>query len=87
MAAAPEADVLAAWSGLGYYSRARNLRRAAQKLAGEALPAAYEQVRTLPGAGPYTAAAIASIALGLPHAAVDGNVTRVVAASPTMPPK
>ena len=78
LAAAPEADVLAAWSGLGYYSRARNLRRAAQRVASEGLPATYEQVRGLPGAGPYTAAAIASIALGLPHAAIDGNVTRVV---------
>jgi A/G-specific adenine glycosylase len=78
LAAAPEADVLAAWSGLGYYSRARNLHRAARRLAAGALPATYEQVLDLPGAGPYTAAAIASIALGLPHAAVDGNVTRVV---------
>jgi A/G-specific adenine glycosylase len=80
LAAAPEADVLAAWSGLGYYSRARNLHRAARRLADDAkaLPATYEQVLALPGAGPYTAAAIASIALGLPRAAVDGNVTRVV---------
>ncbi len=78
LAAAPEADVLAAWSGLGYYSRARNLHRAARQLAAASPPATYEQVRALPGAGPYTAAAIASIALGLPYAAVDGNVTRVV---------
>jgi A/G-specific adenine glycosylase len=80
LAAAPEADVLAAWSGLGYYSRARNLHRAARRLADDAgaLPATYEQVLALPGAGTYTAAAIASIALGLPRAAVDGNVTRVV---------
>jgi A/G-specific adenine glycosylase len=78
LAAAPEADVLAAWSGLGYYSRARNLRRAARELAGNPLPATYEAVCALPGVGPYTAAAIASIALDLPHAAIDGNVTRVV---------
>jgi A/G-specific adenine glycosylase len=78
LAAAPEAEVLAAWSGLGYYSRARNLHRAARRLASGVLPATYEQVLDLRGSGPYTAAAVASIALGLPHAAVDGNVTRVV---------
>jgi len=78
LAAAPESDVLAAWSGLGYYSRARNLQRAARQMAARGLPATYEEVLSLPGAGPYTAAAIASIALRLPHAAVDGNVTRVI---------
>jgi len=78
LAAAPESDVLAAWSGLGYYSRARNLQRAARQLAARGLPATYEEVLSLPGAGPYSAAAIASIALDLPHAAVDGNVTRVI---------
>jgi A/G-specific adenine glycosylase len=78
LAAAPESDVLAAWSGLGYYSRARNLQRAARQLAARGLPATYEEVLSLPGAGPYTAAAIASIALDLPHAAVDGNVMRVI---------
>lgn len=78
LADASEAEVLAAWSGLGYYSRARNLQRAARAVAGE-FPTTYEDVRALPGVGPYTAAAVASIALGLPHAAVDGNVLRVIA--------
>lgn len=77
-AAAPDA-VLAAWSGLGYYSRARNLHRAAKQLASGALPSTWEQVLALPGVGAYTAGAIASIALGLPQAAVDGNVIRVIA--------
>jgi A/G-specific adenine glycosylase len=78
LAAAPENEVLAVWSGLGYYSRARNLHRAARHIAAARVPAAYEEVLALPGAGPYTAAAIASIALDLPHAAVDGNAVRVI---------
>jgi A/G-specific adenine glycosylase len=78
LAAAAESDVLAAWSGLGYYSRARNLHRAARLVAERGIPATYAAVRALPGAGPYTAAAVASIALGEAHAAVDGNVVRVV---------
>jgi A/G-specific adenine glycosylase len=78
LAAAPESDVLAAWSGLGYYSRARNLHRAARELATRGLPATHEEVLALPGVGDYTAAAIASISLGLSHAAVDGNVMRVI---------
>jgi A/G-specific adenine glycosylase len=78
LAAAAEADVLAAWSGLGYYSRARNLQRAARHIVVLGQPADYQEVLAMPGAGPYTAAAIASIALGLPHAAVDGNVLRVI---------
>ena len=79
LAEASEAEVLTAWSGLGYYSRARNLRIAAQAIAaGGAFPATYESIRELPGVGDYTAAAVASIAFGLPHAAVDGNVRRVV---------
>jgi A/G-specific adenine glycosylase len=78
LAEAPEEDVLAAWSGLGYYSRARNLRRAARRAAADGIPVTYEAVRTLPGVGPYTAAAVASIAFGEAHAAVDGNVVRVV---------
>ncbi len=78
LADAPEPDVLAAWSGLGYYSRARNLHRAAKQVAAQGVPSGHEQVLSLPGAGPYTAAAISSIALGLPHAAVDGNVIRVI---------
>ena len=78
LAAAPEEAVLTAWSGLGYYSRARNLHRAAKQLTAGNLPATYAEVLALPGAGPYTAAAIASIALNLRHAAVDGNVIRVI---------
>ena len=78
LAAAPESDVLIAWSGLGYYSRARNLHRAAKQVAAEGPPETHAGVLDLPGAGPYTAAAISSIALGLPHAAIDGNVMRVI---------
>jgi len=78
LAAAPEQDVLAAWSGLGYYSRARNLQRAAKQVVAEGMPATHEQILRLPGIGAYTAAAVASIALHLPYAAVDGNVIRVV---------
>jgi A/G-specific adenine glycosylase len=80
LAAAPEDEVLALWSGLGYYSRARNLRRAAQAVAAAGgFPRDYEAIRELPGIGDYTAAAVASIAFGLPHAVLDGNVLRVVA--------
>jgi len=78
LAAAAEADVLTAWSGLGYYSRARNLHRGAQQAASNGLPASYPELMNLSGIGPYTAAAIASIALGQQHAAVDGNVIRVI---------
>jgi len=80
LARSGEEEVLALWSGLGYYSRARNLRRAAMQIepAG-AFPREYEAIRQLPGVGDYTAAAIASIAFGLPHAVLDGNVLRVVA--------
>ena len=80
LAAAEEEEVLTLWSGLGYYSRARNLWRAAREVrsAGR-FPSAYDAIRALPGIGGYTAAAIASIAFGLPHAVVDGNVLRVVA--------
>ena len=80
LAAAPEEDVLALWAGLGYYSRARNLRRTAQVVAAAGgFPRDYQALRALPGVGPYTAAAVASIAFGLPHAVLDGNVFRVVA--------
>jgi A/G-specific adenine glycosylase len=77
-----ERDVLARWSGLGYYSRARNLRAAAVRVVrahGGTLPRDPEALRTLPGIGAYTAAAIASVAFDLPAAAVDGNVIRVLA--------
>lgn len=80
LAAAAEQDVLAMWAGLGYYSRARNLRRAAQQVAALGrFPREYAAIRALPGIGDYTAAAVASIAFGMPHAVVDGNVLRVVA--------
>ena len=80
LAAATEDEVLALWGGLGYYSRARNLRKAAAKIAElGAFPRDLRGLGELPGVGDYTAAAIASIAYGLPHAVVDGNVRRVVA--------
>lgn len=75
-------SVLAGWSGLGYYRRARALHRAARIVVQEhrgALPRSAEQLRTLPGIGRYTAAAVASIAFGEPVAVVDGNVERVLA--------
>jgi A/G-specific adenine glycosylase len=78
---AEEADVLAAWSGLGYYRRARMLRKAAQFIVLERdgrLPATSVELRTLPGIGEYTAAAISSIAFGEAVAVVDGNVERVI---------
>jgi len=79
LAAAPQERVLALWAGLGYYSRARNLQKAARSLAPDfQFPADYESIRALPGVGDYTAAAVASIAFRLPHAAVDGNVRRVL---------
>ena len=80
LAAADEAEVLHAWQGLGYYSRARNIRRAAEILASEyggEMPRDVEKIRALPGIGEYTAGAIASIAFGLLVPAVDGNVLRV----------
>jgi len=77
LAAAPEEDVLTAWAGLGYYARARNLRRAAGMIAARS-PRGLDEISELPGVGPYTAAALASICQGGAHAAVDGNVLRVV---------
>jgi A/G-specific adenine glycosylase len=81
LALAPEQDVLALWSGLGYYRRARMLHKAAEFVAshlGGNLPSRAEELRALPGIGAYTAAAIASIAHGEPVAVVDGNVERVL---------
>ncbi|MDR3717754.1 MAG: A/G-specific adenine glycosylase [Bryobacteraceae bacterium] len=79
LAAAPEQELLAAWSGLGYYARARNLQRAAKAITElGAFPSTLERIRELPGVGDYTAAAVASIAFGLPHAVLDGNVVRVL---------
>jgi len=82
LALAPEEDVLTLWSGLGYYRRARLLHRAAQVVMSEhggAIPKEVTALRRMPGVGPYTSAAIASIAHGQPLAAVDGNVERVLA--------
>ena len=81
LASAPEQEVLAEWSGLGYYRRARMLHRAAQFVVehyGGSLPKTAEELRSLPGIGAYTAAAIASIAHGERVAVVDGNVERVL---------
>ena len=79
LAAASDAEVLAHWSGLGYYSRARNLQKAARQIVeAGGFPQDHASIRALAGVGDYTAAAVASIAFGKPHAAVDGNVRRVV---------
>jgi len=79
LAAAREQTVLAAWSGLGYYRRARSLHAAAKKVGGNGgFPRTAEALRELPGVGRYTAAAVASIAFDEPAAAVDGNVKRVL---------
>jgi len=81
LAAAPLDDVLTAWAGLGYYARARNLHKCAKIITqdyGGAFPSTPAELQKLPGIGPYTAAAIASIAFGIPAAAVDGNVERVL---------
>ena len=81
LATAPEQEVLRLWSGLGYYSRARNLQKAARQIVAQhqgVFPNRHEQVLALPGIGPYTAAAILSIAHGQTYAVLDGNVARVI---------
>ena len=81
LANAKQDDVLKAWEGLGYYSRARNLHYAAQQIVnqfGGDFPASKEALLTLKGVGDYTASAIASFAFNLPHAVVDGNVIRIL---------
>jgi A/G-specific adenine glycosylase len=81
LARAREADVLHAWQGLGYYSRAKSLLEAAREIDarhGGAIPRDPSALRALPGIGPYSAGAIASIAFGLPEPVVDGNVARVL---------
>lgn len=82
LASVEEEILLKLWEGLGYYNRARNLQKAAQKLTveyGGEMPASYEAILELPGIGSYTAGAIASIAFGIAEPAVDGNVLRVLA--------
>jgi A/G-specific adenine glycosylase len=81
LAGAPDPEVRAAWSGLGYYRRARNLQAAARAVVRDhagALPADLDALRALPGVGDYTAAALGSMVHGLPRAVVDGNVVRVL---------
>lgn len=82
LAAAEDADVMAEWAGLGYYARARNLLKCARVVAndyGGAFPNSRDALLALPGVGPYTAAAVASIAFDEPATVVDGNVERVMA--------
>ena len=82
LAACPRERLMKLWQGLGYYSRAANLQKAAQLVVeryGGRLPADAGALRALPGVGDYTAGAVASIAFGLPCPAVDGNVLRVLA--------
>ena len=82
LAAVPEDALMKLWQGLGYYSRARNLQRAARQIMeehGGIFPSTYEEIRALSGVGDYTAGAISPIAFGLPVPAVDGNVLRVAA--------
>jgi A/G-specific adenine glycosylase len=81
LAEAQEDHVMQLWQGLGYYSRARNLHAAAKMIMNDfngKFPSSYDDLRKLPGVGPYTASAIASIAFNLPHAVVDGNVYRLL---------
>ena len=82
LAAADDADVMAAWAGLGYYARARNLLKCARTIVadhGGSFPQSYETLLTLPGVGPYTAAAVSAIAFDQAATVVDGNVERVMA--------
>jgi A/G-specific adenine glycosylase len=95
LARAPLSKVLRAWAGLGYYARARNLHRAAETICrdlGGKIPGTKEELLRLPGFGPYTAGAVASIAFNQPEAALDGNVKRLLGrlfpewTRPTRPP-
>ncbi|MDE2573717.1 MAG: A/G-specific adenine glycosylase [Rhodospirillales bacterium] len=80
LARSSESDVMAAWAGLGYYARARNLHACAREVAGRGgFPADIAGLRALPGIGPYTAAAIAALAFDVPAVPVDGNVERIAA--------
>ena len=82
LAACPEEELLKLWEGLGYYSRVRNMQRAAKEIVaahGGVFPCTFDEIRALPGIGEYTAGAIGAFAFDLPVPAVDGNVLRVVA--------
>ncbi len=81
LAAAGESEVLRMWEGLGYYARARNLHRAARAIvaSGGIFPRTLEEIRALPGVGPYTAGAVASFAFGIRAPIVDANIARVIA--------
>ena len=88
LACAPRDEVLHAWSGLGYYARARNLHACAQalvKLHGGSFPSSVKDLRSLPGIGPYTAAAISAIAFNQPAVVIDANVERIMARLFTIP--
>jgi A/G-specific adenine glycosylase len=78
LAAAPEQAILKQWEGLGYYSRARNLHKLAKSIQEMGVPESFEEWLKRPGIGPYTAAAISSIAQGIPEPVIDGNVIRVL---------
>lgn len=81
LAQAPEDEVLKLWQGLGYYSRASNMHRSAKTIVNEyngVFPSTYKEIRKLKGIGPYTAAAIASIAFNQPYPVMDGNVMRMI---------
>lgn len=78
LATAPEENVIEAWAGLGYYSRARNLHKAAKRIAEHGFPTKAEDLLELPGFGPYTSRAVASIAHDEPVGVLDGNVIRVL---------
>ena len=81
LAEAPNEDVMAAWAGLGYYARARNLKKCAEAVTfehGGVFPDTEEGLRALPGIGDYTSAAVAAIAFNRPSAVMDGNVERVI---------
>jgi A/G-specific adenine glycosylase len=82
LAKANEEKVFKMWEGLGYYSRCKNLIATARKIATDykgKFPATYDEIKALPGIGPYTAAAVSSFAFNAPHAVVDGNVQRILA--------
>ncbi|KAA2245202.1 A/G-specific adenine glycosylase [Chitinophaga agrisoli] len=82
LAAAPDEEVFRHWQGLGYYARCKNMLAAARQIVSEfngRFPDTFEQIQSLKGIGPYTAAAIASFAFNLPHAVLDGNVFRILA--------